>query len=62
MVDPFGQLLLEAGRQECCQLIELDLAQLAEARAVYDYRADQRFRLPGERIEYPDGRRELLIP
>ncbi|MNS82674.1 (R)-stereoselective amidase [compost metagenome] len=60
--DPCGHVLLEAGRQECRQVIDLDMAQLVEARAVYDYQADRRFQLPGERIEHPDGRRELLIP
>ncbi|WP_280376450.1 carbon-nitrogen hydrolase family protein [Pseudomonas sp. BN515] len=62
VVDPFGHVLLEAGRQECRHVIELDMAQLTQARALYDYQAEQRFRLPGERIEHPDGRRELLIP
>ncbi|MDH4557829.1 carbon-nitrogen hydrolase family protein [Pseudomonas sp. BN417] len=62
VVDPCGHVLLEAGRQECRHVIDLDMAQLAEARTVYDYQADQRFQLPGERIEHPDGRRELLIP
>ncbi|MNC81882.1 (R)-stereoselective amidase [compost metagenome] len=55
-------MLLEAGCQECRHVIDLDMAQLAEARAVYNYQADQRFQLPGERIEHPDGRREMLIP
>ncbi|MFJ4374352.1 carbon-nitrogen hydrolase family protein [Pseudomonas japonica] len=62
VVDPFGQMLLESGRQECRHVIQLDMTQLAKARALYDYQADQRFQLPGERIEHPDGRRELLIP
>ncbi|MNR67690.1 (R)-stereoselective amidase [compost metagenome] len=54
--------MLESGRQESRHVIELDMTQLADARAVYDYREDQRFKLPGERIDHPDGRRELLIP
>jgi (R)-amidase len=62
VVDPFGHVLLESGRHECRHLIELDMTQLAEARTLYHYRSDQRFQLPGERIEHPDGRRELLIP
>lgn len=62
VVDPFGHVLLESGRQECRHVIELDMAQLSEARAVYHYRTDQRFQLPGERIDHPDGRRELVIP
>ncbi|WP_431822046.1 carbon-nitrogen hydrolase family protein [Burkholderia sp. F1] len=61
-VDPFGQLIFEAGGAESRHTIELDFAQLATARAVYDYRADQRLRIAGERIDHPDGRRELLIP
>ncbi|MNF16336.1 (R)-stereoselective amidase [compost metagenome] len=54
--------MLESGRQECRHVIELDMTQLADARALYHYQADQRFQLPGERIEHADGRRELLIP
>ncbi|WPN27707.1 carbon-nitrogen hydrolase family protein [Pseudomonas sp. P5_109] len=62
VIDPFGHVLLESGRQESRHVIELDMSQLADARAVYDYRKDQRFQLAGERIEHADGRRELLIP
>ncbi|MCE7761344.1 carbon-nitrogen hydrolase [Pseudomonas putida] len=62
VIDPSGQVLLESGRQECRHVIELDMTQLADARALYHYQADQRFQLPGERIEHADGRRELLIP
>lgn len=61
-VDPFGHMLFEAGRQECRHVVELDFTQIAAARALYDYRKEKRFSLPGERIEHPDGRRELLIP
>ncbi|MGU7779712.1 nitrilase-related carbon-nitrogen hydrolase [Burkholderia sp. PU8-34] len=60
--DPFGHLLFEAANSESRHTVELDFAQLAASRAVYDYRADQRLRMSGERIEHPDGRRELLIP
>ena len=62
VVDPFGQRLLEAGAQECRQVVELDMARIAPARALYDYHAEKRFGLPGELIEHPDGRREWLIP
>lgn len=61
VVDPFGQRMLEAGLQECRQHIALDFAQLSAARATYNYRQEKRIALPGERIEHPDGRRELLI-
>ncbi|OLF51783.1 carbon-nitrogen hydrolase family protein [Pseudomonas chlororaphis] len=61
-VDPFGRLLFEAGRDECRKVVELDLAQLQAARRDYDYLRDRRLQLPGEQVEYPDGRRELLIP
>ncbi|MGU7775425.1 nitrilase-related carbon-nitrogen hydrolase [Burkholderia sp. MR1-5-21] len=60
--DPFGHLLFEAANIESRHTVELDFAQIAASRAVYDYRADQRLRMTGERIEHPDGRRELLIP
>ncbi|MFK3970268.1 carbon-nitrogen hydrolase family protein [Pseudomonas sp. NPDC087358] len=61
LVDPFGTLLHEAGREECQFRVELDFSQLAAARADYRYLNDQRIRLPGEVIEHADGRRELLI-
>lgn len=61
VVDPFGQLLCEAGREECRQIIELDLSRLESARRDYRYLDERRLVLPGERIDYPDGRRELLI-
>jgi (R)-amidase len=62
LVDPFGTLVTEAGREECHFSVELDLSQLAAARRDYRYLDDQRLRLPGEVTEHADGRRELLIP
>ncbi len=61
-VDPFGRLIFEAGREPCRQVVELDFRLLQKARADYQYLADRRLILPGERIEHADGRRELLIP
>lgn len=61
-VDPFGQVLCEAGREECRQIVELDLEQLQTTCRDYRYLDERRLVLPGERIDYPDGRRELLIP
>jgi (R)-amidase len=60
-VDPFGRVLVEAGRDEVRQVVTLDLAQLKAARADYNYLEDRRLRLVGEAVEHPDGRRELLI-
>ncbi|MDH4607075.1 carbon-nitrogen hydrolase family protein [Pseudomonas sp. BN102] len=62
VVDPFGQLLCEAGRDECRQIVELDLERLKTARSDYRYLDERRLQLPGERIEHADGRRDLLIP
>jgi len=62
LVDPFGSLLFEAGREEGQFRVELDLGQLAAARQDYRYLDDQRLKLPGEVIERKDGTRELLIP
>jgi (R)-amidase len=62
LVDPFGAVVREAGRDECQFSVELDLAQLNAARRDYQYLNDQRLRLPGEVIEHKDGLRELLIP
>ncbi|MNJ03905.1 (R)-stereoselective amidase [compost metagenome] len=61
VVDPFGQLICEAGREECRQIVELDLSRLEAARRDYRYLDERRFVLPGERIDHADGRRELLI-
>jgi (R)-amidase len=61
-VDPFGRVIFEAGRDESRHAVELDFRQLAAAREVYDYRADQRFPFPGDRVEGAGGLRELLIP
>jgi len=62
VVDPFGTLLCEAGRDECRQILELDVDRLQAARGDYRYLDERRMRLPGELIEHADGRRELLIP
>jgi (R)-amidase len=62
LVDPFGSLLQEAGREECQFSVELDLDQLQAARRDYRYLDDQRLRLPGEVVEHANGVRELLIP
>lgn len=62
LVNPFGSLLNEAGRDECRLTVELDLSQLAAARRDYRYLDDQRLQLPGEVLEHGDGRRDLLIP
>lgn len=62
VVDPFGNLLCEAGREECRQVMVLDFDRLQAARNDYRYLDERRLTLPGERIEHADGRRELLIP
>jgi (R)-amidase len=61
LVDPFGTLLHEAGREPCQFSVELDLGQLDAARRDYRYLDDQRLRLAGEVVEHADGRRELLM-
>ncbi len=55
VVDPYGQLLGEAGREECRQIVELDLGRSQDARRDYRYLAERRLVLPGERREH-DGR------
>ncbi|WP_166216444.1 carbon-nitrogen hydrolase family protein [Pseudomonas atagonensis] len=62
LVDPFGTVLFEAGREEGQFSVELDLEQLKAARKDYFYLDDQRIKLPGEVVEYDDGTRDLLIP
>jgi Predicted amidohydrolase len=61
VVDPFGRVLFEAGREETRQVISLDLTQVQAARADYHYLNDRRLTLPGETVEHADGRREWLI-
>lgn len=60
-IDPFGRVMFEAGREECRQVVSLDLDLLKAARRDYDYLRDRRLLLAGEQVEYPDGRREWLI-
>jgi len=62
VIDPFGRTLFEAGREECRQVVELDLELLRSARRDYDYLSDRRLFLGGEQLQHDDGRRELLIP
>jgi len=50
-VNPFGQLLAEAGRDETRISVSLDLKQLSASRASYGYKAGQRIKLPGQVIE-----------
>ncbi|WP_179401952.1 carbon-nitrogen hydrolase family protein [Burkholderia guangdongensis] len=60
-VDPFGRMLVEAGRDECRAAVELDFSRIEAARSVYNYHVDRRVRTHAEKIEHPDGRREMLI-
>ena len=60
-VDPFGRVLVEAGREENRQVVALDFDQLKAARRDYDYLKDRRLLLSGTQLEHADGRRELLI-
>jgi len=60
VVDPFGDLLVEAGRDEATLRLTLDMNLLARAREPYIYDRHQRMRLHGEVIETGD-RRDLLI-
>jgi (R)-amidase len=62
VVDPYGQLLCEAGRGECRMTVELAMEQLQQSRRDYTYIAQRRIRLPGEQVEHADGLRELIIP
>lgn len=62
VVDPYGQLIVEAGREECRQIVELDFERLAQSRRDYSYLGERRFVLPGEMREHADGLRELIIP
>jgi (R)-amidase len=60
-VDPYGHTLFEAGRGESRHSVTLDLSLIGKARAFHDYSANQRIRLPGERIEHASGVWELVI-
>lgn len=62
LVDPFGTLVYEAGREEGQCSVEMDLSLLVAARQDYRYLVDQRLKLPGEIVEHASGLRELLIP
>lgn len=58
---PSVQAVQRAVREECRQVVELDLDLLRTARCNYDYLSDRRLLLTGQQIEHGDGRRELLI-
>ncbi|AEJ13199.1 Nitrilase/cyanide hydratase and apolipoprotein N-acyltransferase [Pseudomonas putida S16] len=62
VVDPYGQLLCEAGRGECRITVELAMDQLQQSRRDYTYIAQRRIQLPGEQVEHANGLRELIIP
>jgi len=62
VVDPYGQLLCEAGRGECRMTVELAMEQLQRSRRDYSYIAQRRIHLPGEQVEHANGLRELTIP
>lgn len=61
VVNPFGRVLFEAGRDETRQVVTLDMTQLDAARADYHYLNDRRLHLSGESVQHADGRRELLL-
>jgi (R)-amidase len=60
VVDPFGAMVLEAGREEATLRMQLDLGKLTACRRDFVYLDDQRVRVPGSVREEGD-RRELLI-
>lgn len=61
IVDPYGTLLFEAGREVTTIRTRLDLSRLDAARKDYAYLDDQRIRLPGEVSEEGDVR-SMRIP
>lgn len=61
VVNPFGDLLVEAGREEARVCMSLDTSLLAKARVPYIYDNDQRMRLDGQFWEEGELR-ELIIP
>ncbi|MBF8779795.1 carbon-nitrogen hydrolase family protein [Pseudomonas fulva] len=61
VVDPYGQMLCEAGREPCQMGLVIDMSRVPQARKEYSYLAERRFALPGQLIEHANGLRELLI-
>jgi (R)-amidase len=61
VVDPFGVVLCEAGREETTIRTTLALSRLDAVRRHYVYLEDQRLRLPGE-VGEEGNRRYLTIP
>jgi len=60
VVNPFGQLLVETGRDETRISLSLDFEQLAASRRAYSYKLDQRIQLPGQMIEQGDYKALLI--
>lgn len=61
VVDPFGEMIVEAGRDAMQLAVDLPMERLLAARKDYDYLQERRFRLPGREIVRDDESRELLI-
>jgi len=59
-VDPFGNMLVEAGRDEVQMAVSLELNQLIASRRAYSYQADKRIQLHGKIIEQGDNKTFLF--
>lgn len=60
VVNPFGELLCEAGREECVQIITIDLLSRHKYKKEYDYLSERALRYSSQ-IERKDNNLELLI-
>lgn len=59
VVNPFGDVVVECGRDPIQVAVDIDLNLIAQSRETYRYLSDRRLSLQGEIIETPDGIRAL---
>lgn len=61
VMDPYGELVVELGRDQSSARAWLDFARLDQARRDYHYLDDRRLRLAGRAEETPDGQRHWFF-
>lgn len=61
VVNPAGEVISEAGREPCRLLVNINPKQCEEYRQAYDYLAERRLSLSGEKVVQENGQLDWLI-
>ena len=61
LIDPFGETVIELGRDEALTEVQVDLPRLEASREHYNYLHDARVPLGLVPVEQPNGHRTLMI-